>query len=491
MEKEDAQRSAEREAESSWRPRRREFLIAGATVAAFGCPSPSKPDAGPRTLDPQPYDQAMRVTFSPASVSEDVASFPQTVSSGAMTTDSVTVWARAEGLTEVTLRVWREVGSDTEIALVTEQKASVPAEHGNVKVRVSGLAPATWYAYAFFSNDLSKRSPIGKVRTAFPDDWAEPLTVGATSCASYRYKPFRALETLGHQPMDLWLHLGDVAYNDGAMNLAEYRAKWRDQLADPGYRALMPAAGAYFTWDDHEFTNNIDVEREGIDDPLVVAAMTSFKESLPLEDGKLWRSYRWGRTAEFFVLDLRTERKASTRGTPQEEFVSPAQLEWLKSGIVSSPAHFKVVMTSVPITNFPEASWPARNDRWQGYQVQREQLLSFLDSSGVDNVWFVSGDIHLGTLMRIEATGPRRKYFEVCAGPAGNINPLAIVLEPGNEKNKPDFFPDAQFLYASGAFQATLFTFDPAANTVRVRFLDPKQGDAATCDQSVRFGQGA
>mgnify|MGYP002382404141 CR=1 FL=1 len=107
------------------------------------------------------------------------------------------------------------------------------------------------------------------------------------------------------------------------------------------------------------------------------------------------------------------------------------------------------------------------------------------------NVWFVSGDIHLGTLMRIEATGPRRKYFEICAGPAGNINPLAIVLEPGNEKNKPDFFPDSQFLYASGAFQATLFTFDPAANTVRVRFLDPKQGDAATCDQTVRFGQGA
>lgn len=469
---------------------RREVLVAGAAVMAAGCPAPSMPDAGPRTLDPQPFDQATRVAFAPAGVAASLTVFPQTVSSGAMVVDGALLWTRCEGLPEVTLRVWREVGSETEVALVKDQKAPVP-DHGNVKVKLNGLAPATWYAFAFFNADLSARSPIGKFRTAFPDDWAEPLTVGATSCASYRYKPFRALETLGHQPLDLWLHLGDVAYNDGAMSLAEYRQKWRDQLTDPGYRALMPAAGGYFTWDDHEFTNNIDVEREGIDDPLVVAAMTSFRESLPVEDGPIWRSYRWGRTAEFFILDLRTERKASTRGTPQEEFVSPAQLEWLKNALVASPAHFKVVLSSVPITNFPDASWPARNDRWQGYQVQREQLLSFLDANEVDNVWFVSGDIHLGTIMRVEATGPRRRYFEVCAGPAGNINPLAIWLEPESAGDKQTVFPDSQFLYASGAFQATVFTFDPKANTVRIQFIDPKQGDAVTTDQTLKFGQGA
>lgn len=43
----------------------------------------------------------------------------------------------------------------------------------------------------------------------------------------------------------------------------------------------------------------------------------------------------------------------------------------------------------------------------------------------------------------------------------------------------------------AAAFQATTLTFDPNANTVRVVFLDPKQGDAKTCDQVVTFGQGA
>jgi alkaline phosphatase D len=386
---------------------------------------------------------------------------------------------------------WRDVGSDTEVALVHEVTLDVPPEHGNVKWRVQGLAPATWYSYAFFSEDLSRRSPIGRVRTAFPDDWKEPLTLGATSCASYRYRPFKALETLGRQPMDLWVHLGDVAYNDGAVDLATYRPKWREQLADPGYRALMPAAGGYFTWDDHEFANNIDVEKEGLDSNLVAGAITSFKESLRVEADKVWRSYRWGLTAELFVLDLRTERKNSTRGTPAEQFVSSAQLEWLKSGLEASPCHFKVVLTSVPIANFPEQSWPSRNDRWQGWQLQREALLSHLDAKGVDNVWFLSGDIHVGTIHRVDATGPRRRFFEVCVGPAGNVNPVAVVLEPGNEANRGDFFPTSQFLYASGAFQATTLTFDPNANTVRVVFLDPKKNDEKTCDQVVKFGQGA
>ncbi|MDP1915560.1 MAG: alkaline phosphatase D family protein [Myxococcales bacterium] len=474
-------------------PTRRDVLIAGASLAAVSAcpPTPSKPDAGPRTLDPQPFDNATRVTFAPVAVQVSEALFPQTVAAGAMAKDSVLLWTRAAGVTQVKLRVWREVGSETEVALVTELTADVPAAHGNVKVRVPGLAPATWYSYAFFSADLAQRSPIGRVRTAFPDDWKEPLIVGATSCASYRYRPFKPLETLAKQPMDLWLHLGDVAYNDGATVLEEFRQKWREQFIDPGYRALMPAAGGHFVWDDHEFTNNIDVESQGLGSPLVAGAITSFKETLAIEDAQLWRSYRWGLTAEFFLLDLRTERKATTRGTPQETMISPAQLDWLRQGLEASPCHFKVVLTSVPMANFPEASWPGRADRWQGYQVQREQLLSFIDEKALENVWFLSGDIHLGTIHRIEAMGSRRKFFEICVGPAGNVNPLSVVLEPGNEANRKDFFPPSQFLYAAGAFQATTLTFDPQANTVRVVFLDPKQADLVTCDQQVTFGQGA
>ncbi|MFT3713664.1 MAG: alkaline phosphatase D family protein [Archangium sp.] len=467
---------------------RRDVLLGAAalSVSASGCPAPTTPDAGPPTIDPQPIDMATRVDFAPSSISLDVTLFPQTVSSGVMKTSSVVLWTRAVGATQLTLRVWRDVGSESQVALVKEQTLDVTAStDGNVKVEVGGLAPATWYSYAFFSSDLGKRSPIGRVRTAFPDEWNEPLTVGATSCASYRYRPFVPLQTLAKQPMDLWLHLGDVSYNDGADTLPGFRAKWQEQFVDPGYRALFPAAGAYLVWDDHDFANNFDPEVLGANHPILLDGTRAWRETLPVEEDRAWKSYRWGRTAEFFLLDCRTERLPSTRETPQAQFISPAQLEWLQQGLVNSPCHFKVVLTSIPITLMPGPSWGGQADRWQGYLAQRETLLSFIESNAVKGVFFVSGDIHSGTIMRVEKTGYRSKLFEVTVGPAGNINPLNLVLEPGQESNKPVVFPPSQFLYAGGNFQATVFTFDPKANTVRVVFIDPKAGDAVTCDQTL------
>lgn len=469
---------------------RREVLVAGAAVTAAACSAPSKPDAGPPSIDPQPIDQATRVTFSPSAVTYAETTFPQTVASGVMTSASFVAWSRAVGVPQLTLRVWRDVGSETEIALVKDVPVEVTAARdGNVKVEVTGLAPATWYQYAFFTTDLMQRGPLGRVRTAFPDDWKEPLTVGATSCASYRYRPFVALSALARQPVDLWLHLGDVAYNDGADSLTTFRAKWQEQFKDPGYRDLMPSSGAYLTWDDHDFANNFDPEVLGPTHPLIVDGKAAFRETLPVEEDRAWKSYRWGQTAEFFLLDCRMERLPSTRETPDAQFISPAQLEWLQQGLLNSPAHFKVVLTSIPMTLLPGPSWGGQADRWQGYVAQREKVLGFIESNGIANVWFVSGDIHSGCIMRVEKTGFRAGLYETTVGPAGNINPLNLVLEPGQEANRPIVFPPSQFLYASGEFQATTFTFDPKANTVRIQFIDPKKGDAVTCDQTLTQGK--
>jgi alkaline phosphatase D len=470
---------------------RRELLVAGSAALALSCSgTPGKPDAGLPTVDAQAFDHATRFAFTPETIGESAMLFPQTVAAGAMQQAQCVLWTRAVGVASVVLRVWRDLGSSAEVALVTEKTLAVP-DHGNVKVVVDGLAPATRYRYGFFSTDLSARSPIGQVRTAFPDDWKVPLTVGATSCASYRHRPFHSLEAQARAPMDLYLFLGDVAYNDGAEQLAAFRAKWVEQLVDPGFKALLPTTGGYLLWDDHDFANNFDPEALGPTHPLIVNGKQAFIETLPVDDSyatRLWRSYRWGQTAEFFLLDTRTERLPSTRETPAAQLISPAQLDWLKGALSASPCHFKVVLTSVPITTMPAPSWGGQADRWQGYQAQREALLGFLDSSGLDNVWFLSGDFHLGLVMHLEKTGPRARYREICGGPAGNINPLALVLEPGQEANREVAFPKAQFDYASGAFQATTLTFDPIANTVRAVFVDPAQGDKVTLDRSFTFG---
>jgi alkaline phosphatase D len=461
----------------------RRQMIAGLALAACG-------PARNSIVDPQAIDKATKVRFAPEAIPLSTTLFPQTVASGAMKPDSAVLWTRASGADEVTLRVWREVSS-TEVALVTEQKLPVP-DGGNVKVKVEGLAAATWYRYGFFDGPLQQRSPLGKVRTAFPADWKEPLTVGATSCASYRYAPFTPLVAMGEQKLDFWVHLGDVSYNDGAGSLDEFRTKWKAQLADPGYRALMPSAGGYLIWDDHDFVNNVDPEAMGPTHPLIVAGKASWFETLPVERGpndRIWTSYRWGKTAEFFVMDCRMERRPSTRETAGAQYLSREQMDWLKDGVKNSPCHFKVLCNSVPITLMPPPLWGSQGDRWQGYVAAREELLGFLDAQDIQNVWFLSGDFHLGLVMRVEKAGARRRLIEIAAGPAGNINPLSLVLEPGQEANKKLAFPPDQFLFAGGGFLTTTLTFDPQADTVRVVFIDPSSGATPLYDQRLTFGK--
>ncbi len=471
-------------------PSRREVLLAGASVTLLGCPTPSPtPDAGPPTVDAQAFDQATRVAFAPEAIAAPLAAFPQAVASGAMEQATALVVTRAPTLPRVVLRVWRPLDSSTEVALVTEQALDVPT-HGAVKARVRGLAPATTYRYAFFAPDFSVRSAIGAFRTAFPDDWLEPVTFGTTSCAKLANGPFKALSLQAQVPMDFFVHLGDVSYNDGAVALEEFRDKWRGTLADEGYRALLPAVGTYLTWDDHDFWNNFDPEVNGATDGRFLDARQAFLESLPTElspEGRLWRSFRWGRTVEVFVVDSRTERRASTRLSADPQYLSRAQLDWLKAGLADSPCHFKVVMSSVPITTMPPPLWGGQADRWQGYPAARSELLEHLVAADVKNVWFLGGDFHLGLVMRLDGEGPNARFMEIAGGPAGHGNPLSLVLEPGQEANREIAFPQRQFLFASGDTNATTLTLDPKADTVRVVFQGATSG-RTTFDQVLRFG---
>jgi phosphodiesterase/alkaline phosphatase D-like protein len=186
-------------------------------------------------------------------------------------------------------------------------------------------------------------------------------------------------------------------------------------------------------------------------------------------------------TAEFFLLDSRIERKPSTIGTPEATYLSRAQLDWLKGALKASKAHFKVILNSVPITHFPPPLWGVQNDRWQAYVPQREELLDFIVDEGVEHVLFVAGDFHLGLVMRVEKEGPRRRLWEVAAGPGGNSgNPLALVWE--SPENRPIAFPKEQFTYCAGVPAVTLLELDPRANTARVKFIDPATDE-------VRFEQ--
>jgi phosphodiesterase/alkaline phosphatase D-like protein len=471
---------------------RRSFIrltAAGLIAPACDAPTTAPTTTFCRNLETHAADDGgSRTAWIPANVPLDDDAFPQGVTSGSMSATAATLWGRVmleQASSGLRLRVWRTIdGDDATVDLVVDEAVEPTSDSddtaiasGIVKRRMEGLAPGAEYRYGLFVVDEGgtpiARSSIGRVRTAIADEACAPVTFGATSCTNPRSAPFGCLTQLSQidadfGALDAVLHVGDMVYADGSRSADAYRGHWRAALADTGYRSLLGHTGLLMAWDDHEFDNNLNPESAPAG--LIELAKAALYENLPIErgvGGVDWSSHRFGTAVEVIRLDTRTQRQPSRRSDDASAYLSRAQMEFLKERLAHSPCHFKVVMNSVPMTQMPPL-WIQQQDRWQGYAAAREELLVFLEENGLDNVWFISGDFHVGFVARLEPTGFRSRLWEVAVGPGGNLgNPIMAFVQAGQRE---EVFPRAQFLYGEGKLAATRLRFDPAADAVHIRY---------------------
>lgn len=437
-------------------------------------------------IDPQPIDQATAASFDFTALDENLSLFPAGIQAGETTSTAFLAWTLTSPGAEVAMRVWRD--SDAGPLLVTETLATADAS-GAVKVDIDGLAADTVYRYGFFTSTAqdAERSLIGRVKTAPPAGAKQILTIATTTCVGTsspnrlaQLVPFVALSQMAEEPADLLLHVGDIVYNDGALTSESYDNHWRAQLAQPGYQDLLASTSWFMTWDDHEVTDNYNPET--IDPVRFAAAQDAFFGHVARrrdEQSRVWTSHQWGDTATIIVTDLRSERKPSTAKTAQAEFISPAQLDFVKQELLSSTAHFKIVFSSVNMTAMASA-WLtplSLDDRWSGYAAQRTELLEFIKANDIKNVWFLAGDIHMGFVGRIDrpgddSDGAYDNMWELTVGPgASEPNPLGLLLEDGLSIDT--IMPTDQFVFGHGRTQVTTkLVLDPGADTIRAIYAD-------------------
>ena len=411
-------------------------------------------DAG----EPPPVD-------SPESFTESSSDFPLGVASGDATPSSAIFWTSFAGAGSIELVVWEMEG---ETYLRTVFAAAVTPSDGFVHRDVDTLEAGKRYRYTFFVVDAGTRtvrSAIGRMRAAIAADAMEPLTIGAVSCTNNT----RALSTLAHagarDDLDLFIYGGDTTYNDGARSLSDYREKWSQQLGRAEYKAVRGSTSALATWDDHEFTNNFDPET--LPAAQRSAAVQTFFEYQPMRrvtdaPDRVWKLMRWGQTADIFVLDGRSERRPSTRGDT-DIYLSRAQMDWLKAGLTASTAVFKVIVNSVPITDFPGLFDRAQGDRWEGYPGQRTEILSHIDDASMTGVIWVSGDFHLASGQRVgrSESDPGGTQVEVLVGPGAQFgNLLARTLRA------------PQFDFGSTTNNYAVLEFLPETTVVRIRWIN-------------------
>jgi alkaline phosphatase D len=424
--------------------RRTLIKAAGFTVAsALACGREGAPEP---TVEDLPIDPRL---------------FPFGVACGDVLPTRAILWTRYVGASSVRLRVLA-VGDDGRERSTLDAAVSVGLD-GFTHVDVGDLEPGTRYRYRFVVENA--QSDTGRFRTPIAEEAVEPLVFGVSSCSHQSFRPFPVLEHASEHELDLFFHLGDHVYNDGVTSLEALRAEYALNWSSSGMRALRRSCAWYDTWDDHEYTNNWDIE--WADEAELENVRRAWFEHIPMrrnaqDPNRLWRSMRWGRTAEFFVLDLRSERRPSTRLTEEATYVSREQLEWLIAGLAASTAVFKFVLTPVPISTIPSEVDGSVHDRWEGWYAQRRRILSSIRDRRLSGVWWLAGDFHLGSVGHVDAAGyPYYGWREVLCGAAGNEGwegYRAMIDQP-------------QWDFATDANNYVHFELDPISRTMNVLFL--------------------
>lgn len=390
--------------------------------------------------------------------------FVHGVASGDPLPDRVIIWTRftpsadaqpGSGAGETVSVSW-QVASDPGFASIVRggTVTAGPDTDHTVKVDVTGLRPGTGYFYRFTALGLT--SPVGRTRTA-PGTDADiaRLRFGVVSCSNWEAGYFASYRHLAERDdLDAILHLGDYIYEygrgeygarDGSVrlhdpaheivSLADYRIRHAQYKTDPDLMALHAKLPFITTWDDHESADNSydggaenhDPATEGDWGTRAAASTRAYFEWMPVRvnesgsDPALYRRFRFGTLAELSMLDLRTYRdEPASAGagwrkvdSPDRTITGRAQMDWLTSGIVTSPAQWKIVGNPVMITpcvfppldtrtmgaitemiGVPDAGIPFNTDQWDGYTADRRRLFDAITGNGVRNTVFLTGDIH-------------------------------------------------------------------------------------------------
>jgi alkaline phosphatase D len=468
------------------------------------------------------------------------------VAAGDVTASSALVWARSSAAAEMRL----EVAADPAMASPRRFRGeSDPTLDGTALVTVGGLEPGTKYTYSVvFENENGvSEAETGTFVTAPAPSAAAPVTfvmsgdLGGQGYCRHRDRGYRIFRAMAALEPHFFIANGDMIYADGAcpetgpggfpnvpggfpaIDAPEvdwtdfdrvrevYLDHWRYNRLDPHHRSFLARTPIYAQWDDHEVINDFgagwatwskDVRRAGYPN-LVRAGRESLFAWNPItrdpdEPFRIYRSFRWGRDVELFLIDGRSYRSLNDLAERPERpktLLGEEQLAWLADGLRGSGATWTIVCTDVPLSvptgsdadlygrdAFADGAHPWERPDYAartGFEAELGRLLEILDAADVENVVFVATDVHYAMNLRYQVDadgdGDTLLFHELVAGP------LNAAPSPTAARLDPTFRP--VILYAEAGF----FNFSYArverrgADVVLTADVRGEEGD-------VRFG---
>lgn len=270
------------------------------------------------------------------------------------------------------------------------------------QLELSALDPGTAYRVRVESRDPNGRAGAtieGRFRTqTAPDSTADVRFIVITCQDDTRRddpEGFLAYPHVTAWKPDFVVHTGDVLYLDKATPYAFTaplaRFKWDRTFAYPLVRDFYRQTAVYFQKDDHDIHLNDSWPGMRYGELSWDDGIALNRENLPWPKTP-YRTYRWGRDIQIWLLEGREFRSANTDPDgPAKTILGAEQKRWLRETLTRSDSSFRIIISPTPIVG-PDLARKGDNHANPAFRHEGNELRALFASQ--PNTIVICGDRH-------------------------------------------------------------------------------------------------
>jgi alkaline phosphatase D len=320
---------------------------------------------------------------------------------GASFHHEVYIWLQTSASAKVVLKYWKE-GKPLE---TQESPVYVTTKDNDfiAKIQLEGLSEHQHYQYQVLIDGQLVEMPID-LKFQTQKIWqrishADDFTMLVGSCAFINDHPqdnyggeYEIFDQMASEKANLMLWLGDYIYlrPEDWMSKTGIMRRYQKTRSHPSLKKFTSSTHHFAIWDDHDYGPNDANHAFALKD----ASLAAFKEN--------WVNYSYGfdqlpgifghfswEDVDFFLLDNRTYRGASSTLLPDQPYLGDEQLKWLLDALMMSRAPFKIIVSGSQVLN--------PYQRFENYSLHHKEhraLIQGIKQRKIEGVMFLSGDRH-------------------------------------------------------------------------------------------------
>lgn len=260
---------------------------------------------------------------------------------------------------------------------------------------------------------------------------------------------------------------GDMVYYDNELpravtpDIARYH--WQRMFSLPRLVEFYSGFGTYWQKDDHDTLRDDCWPSERLGQFTFAEGQKLFRQQAPMTHGPSYRTFRWGRDLQIWLVDGRDYRSPNRmKDGPDKTIWGAEQKAWFKRTVAESTATWKILISPTPIVG-PDRKNKDDNLSNAGFAHEGNEIRQWIAANVPDNFFVICGDRH----WQYHSIDPATQVNEFSVGPASNSH------AGGSPGYDPKFH---RFHRVKGGFLSVRLTPDGDRSRIRFRLHDVHGG---------------